>query len=311
MKNSSPACRTLRFLFIPLFLSDSFPMMLFVLTLWESFMAIEKKENSCHLIIRLYLTVLMEKAPRSSPAIAPSWLQKAPGEYSKAHLVVSVWPCTSDPCRWWWMLSWTPWRQHFLALNPRVPRRSWVRLRQKASPRQKARRLASEKPFSHPGPFPIPQIDPQSSAKAHPQLSSSRGEEMSHAYWLLCPARPRTPPSSTKRSLRPCMGSPAASLSCCGAPGPQLAWHLGLEGKLEDVDILLFHFPGKSRCSFLLIAKAYKWSLLVIIPGTLGSEVACTSHKQGRVRMDTCKAHLVTGHCHHSCTGSQMFPGST
>lgn len=58
------------------------------------------------------------------------------------------------PCRWWWVRLWTPWRQHFLALNPRAPQRSWVKPRMKASPRQKARRPASESPSVVQGPCP-------------------------------------------------------------------------------------------------------------------------------------------------------------
>lgn len=78
------------------------------------------------------------------------------------------------------------------------------------------------------------------------------------------------------------------------------------------MDPLLLCFPGKLRCSFLLRAKAYNWSLFAIFSGNLGSGVAYVSNKQGRAPMDTYSAHssnwlwLLL-----SCTRSQMFPGST
>lgn len=78
------------------------------------------------------------------------------------------------------------------------------------------------------------------------------------------------------------------------------------------MDPLLLCFPGKLRCSFLLRAKAYNWSLFAIFSGNLGSEVAYASNKQGRARMDTCSAHFSNWlWLLLSCTRSQIFPGST
>lgn len=141
------------------------------------FLALKKRGQSCHWVIRWwkgervatesfgwYLTVLIDEVVLDRPAVCSSWVRKAPQD--SCSLVVPVWPCVSDPCRWWWALSWTPWRQHFLAPSPRAPPRSWARPRQKASPRQKARRLASERPFSvlslapNVQPKPIPTLRP-------------------------------------------------------------------------------------------------------------------------------------------------------
>lgn len=156
----------------------------------------------------------MSKTPLAGLAVAhPNCIKQ---HETAAHLVVPVWPCTSDPCRWWWVLSWTPWRQHFLALNPRAPRKSWAKLRQKASPRQKARSLASEKPFSHPGTLSSSQVDCQFSAKSRPHSQALREQRwVTHTSYY-------TKPDSTNPKEPKIQHSSAECLSCHGNSGLKL-----------------------------------------------------------------------------------------
>lgn len=89
---------------------------------------------------------------------------------------------------------------------------------------------------------------------------------------------------------------------------PRAQTHLGFMTRRKTLEygILCFCFLGKLRCSFLLRAKAYNWLLFAIIFGNLGSEVAYTSNKQERARMDICtRASDVSWHCSKPACGRE------
>lgn len=226
----SPACRTPSFLFISLFILASFPMALFVLTLWGSRFLWPSRKGGIVASECLVSEFADEKSPLARPALCSSSLHEAPRDtcsFGGFCLTLHLWPLQMVVSAIVDTL-----KTAFPRSEPQSPTEELSEAETESKPQTEGKKPSKWEALQSPGdPFQFSGWLPVLSQSLAP-LPSPRREEMGHTYQFLYKARPHTPQCSTQRSLRSSVGIPSEYLSCYGNPGFKLTGNFRREGKL-------------------------------------------------------------------------------